>query len=100
MENAIMVTGGAGFIGSNFILQWIKHEGIPVILMPFLVIQNISSGERSDCSVSLGGSGLRPLAIGEGWRPGAPWHMAQSYPYIFLTRAWDSGVGLTGLTIC
>src|SRR5882724_3681153 len=32
--------------------------------------------------------------------PVAPWHMAQSYPYIFLTRAWDSGVGLTGLTIC
>ena len=31
MENAILVTGGAGFIGSNFILQWIEHEGIPVI---------------------------------------------------------------------
>src|ERR1700730_8671169 len=26
--------------------------------------------------------------------------MAQSYPYIFLTLAWDSGVGFIGLTIC
>jgi dTDP-glucose 4,6-dehydratase len=31
MENAILVTGGAGFIGSNFILQWIEREGTPVI---------------------------------------------------------------------
>jgi dTDP-glucose 4,6-dehydratase len=26
MENVILVTGGAGFIGSNFILQWIERE--------------------------------------------------------------------------
>jgi len=31
MEEAILVTGGAGFIGSNFILQWIGNEGTPVI---------------------------------------------------------------------
>ena len=27
----ILVTGGAGFIGSNFILQWLAAEGAPVI---------------------------------------------------------------------
>ena len=27
----ILVTGGAGFIGSNFVLQWMKHVGNPVI---------------------------------------------------------------------
>jgi dTDP-glucose 4,6-dehydratase len=27
----ILVTGGAGFIGSNFVLEWIKAEGSPVI---------------------------------------------------------------------
>src|SRR6201997_5032994 len=27
----ILVTGGAGFIGSNFILQWLAAEGTPVI---------------------------------------------------------------------
>ena len=31
MENTILVTGGAGFIGSNFILQWIEQEGTPVV---------------------------------------------------------------------
>jgi len=26
MQNLILVTGGAGFIGSNFVLQWLAHE--------------------------------------------------------------------------
>jgi dTDP-glucose 4,6-dehydratase len=28
---SILVTGGAGFIGSNFVLQWIRHVGTPVV---------------------------------------------------------------------
>src|ERR1700757_1141824 len=31
MKNTILVTGGAGFIGSNFILQWIEREAAPVV---------------------------------------------------------------------
>jgi len=31
MQETILVTGGAGFIGSNFILQWMKHVGTPLI---------------------------------------------------------------------
>ena len=31
MNEAILVTGGAGFIGSNFILDWLAAEGSPVI---------------------------------------------------------------------
>ncbi len=31
MQNPILVTGGAGFIGSNFILQWIAQESSPVL---------------------------------------------------------------------
>jgi dTDP-glucose 4,6-dehydratase len=31
MEKTILITGGAGFIGSNFILQWITQEGTPVV---------------------------------------------------------------------
>ena len=30
-RDAILVTGGAGFIGSNFVLTWIKEVGSPVI---------------------------------------------------------------------
>jgi dTDP-glucose 4,6-dehydratase len=29
----ILVTGGAGFIGSNFILQWLKHEDSVVVIL-------------------------------------------------------------------
>ncbi len=29
----ILVTGGAGFIGSEFVLQWIREEGTPVITL-------------------------------------------------------------------
>ncbi len=31
MEDTIIVTGGAGFIGSNFVLQWLQAEGTAVI---------------------------------------------------------------------
>ena len=31
MQNAILVTGGAGFIGSNFILQQMKGSAVPVV---------------------------------------------------------------------
>jgi len=31
MEKTILITGGSGFIGSNFILQWIEREGTPVV---------------------------------------------------------------------
>jgi dTDP-glucose 4,6-dehydratase len=31
MQNKILVTGGAGFIGSNFILQWLAQESATVV---------------------------------------------------------------------
>jgi dTDP-glucose 4,6-dehydratase len=31
MQDAIVVTGGAGFIGSNFVLQWLAREGSAVL---------------------------------------------------------------------
>src|SRR5580704_5494337 len=30
-NNPILVTGGAGFIGSNFVLHWFATEGVPVV---------------------------------------------------------------------
>ena len=31
MENLVLVTGGAGFIGSNFVLEWLHTENTPVV---------------------------------------------------------------------
>jgi dTDP-glucose 4,6-dehydratase len=31
MNQTILVTGGAGFIGANFVLDWIRQEGTPVV---------------------------------------------------------------------
>jgi dTDP-glucose 4,6-dehydratase len=31
MNQTILVTGGAGFIGANFVLDWIRSEGTPVV---------------------------------------------------------------------
>ena len=36
ISNAILVTGGAGFIGSNFVLQWIEAAGTPVVNLDLL----------------------------------------------------------------
>ena len=30
---AILVTGGAGFIGSNFVLEWLAHGNEPVVVL-------------------------------------------------------------------
>ena len=36
VRNTILVTGGAGFIGSNFVLQWIKNAGAAVVNLDLL----------------------------------------------------------------
>jgi dTDP-glucose 4,6-dehydratase len=36
MRDAILVTGGAGFIGSNFILSWMENEASPVVNLDLL----------------------------------------------------------------
>ena len=36
MQNPILVTGGAGFIGSNFVLQWLSRESAKVVNLDLL----------------------------------------------------------------
>jgi len=36
LGNSILVTGGAGFIGSNFVLQWIKNSAFAVVNLDLL----------------------------------------------------------------
>lgn len=47
MSDSILVTGGAGFIGSNFVLEWIGETGTPVINLDKLTyagnLENLAS---------------------------------------------------------
>ncbi len=51
MKNTILVTGGAGFIGSNFVLDWIESEPATVINLDKLTyagnLQNLTSLEAN-----------------------------------------------------
>jgi len=62
----ILVTGGAGFIGSNFILSWLKEKGTPLINLDKLTyagnLQNLASIENDDRHHFIKGDiGDRPL---------------------------------------
>src|SRR5258708_33400311 len=50
MEDLILVTGGAGFIGSNFVLQWIGEESSRVLILDKLTyagnLPNLESVEN------------------------------------------------------
>ena len=47
MNAQILVTGGAGFIGSNFVLQWLEEQKTPVVVLDKLTyagnLENLSS---------------------------------------------------------
>ena len=52
MTETILVTGGAGFIGSNFVLAWIREVGTPVVTLDLLTYAgnpaNLASLESDD----------------------------------------------------
>ena len=55
------------------------HEGMPVILMPFLITQYTSEGDMSAVDFHRrGGNGCMPRPVSVGDFPGAPWDSAQS----------------------
>ncbi len=47
MTNAILVTGGAGFIGSNFVLHWIKNAHSKVVNLDLLTYAGNPSNLRT-----------------------------------------------------
>jgi len=60
MRDAILVTGGAGFIGSNFILQWIRETSSSVINLDLLTY----AGNPANLS-SVEGNARYLLAVGD-----------------------------------
>jgi dTDP-glucose 4,6-dehydratase len=60
MRDSILVTGGAGFIGSNFILEWMKHSRAPVINFDLLTY----AGNPANLS-SLAGDDRYQLEVGD-----------------------------------
>ena len=72
-NSPILVTGGAGFIGSNFILQWLAREAPPVVNLDKLTyagnlgnLEKVSADPRYSfvqgdiCDRKLVGDLLRP----------------------------------------
>jgi dTDP-glucose 4,6-dehydratase len=51
-DSSILVTGGAGFIGSNFVLRWLAEERAVVTVLDKLTyagnLENLVSAERTD----------------------------------------------------
>lgn len=79
----ILVTGGAGFIGSNFILQWLATESTPVVNLDKLTyagnlgnLEKISANSRySFVHGDIGDRKLVSDLLGQ-WRPCAVVHFA------------------------
>jgi dTDP-glucose 4,6-dehydratase len=64
---SILVTGGAGFIGSNFVLEWLARESEPVVVLDKLTYagnpDNLASAQKDPRLVFVHGDiGDRPLA--------------------------------------
>lgn len=59
MADQILVTGGAGFIGSNFVLHWLEHESAGVVNLDALTyagnLQNLDAVRKNPAHVFVHG---------------------------------------------
>jgi dTDP-glucose 4,6-dehydratase len=83
MSQPILVTGGAGFIGANYVLNWLACEGSPVINFDALTyagnLQNLETVQGDPRHIFVQGDITDPLAIRQAlslYRPRAIVHFA------------------------
>ena len=83
LNSPVLVTGGAGFIGSNFVLQWLADQRTPVTVLDKLTyagnLENLASVQQDNhyrfvCGDIVDGALVRRLL--EELRPGAIVHFA------------------------
>lgn len=76
-KKPILVTGGAGFIGSNFVLRWIQRENSPVINLDKLTyagnIRNLASLENEPRHVFIRGDISDRALVGKLLNAYRPW---------------------------
>jgi dTDP-glucose 4,6-dehydratase len=83
LNSHVLVTGGAGFIGSNFVLHWLAEQRTPVTVLDKLTyagnLENLASVQQDSryrfvCGDIMDGALMRRLL--EELRPGAIMHFA------------------------
>jgi dTDP-glucose 4,6-dehydratase len=83
LNSPVLVTGGAGFIGSNFVLQWLAEQRTPVTVLDKLTyagnLENLASVQQDSryrfvCGDIVDGALVRRLLDEQ--RPGAIVHFA------------------------
>jgi dTDP-glucose 4,6-dehydratase len=83
LNSPVLVTGGAGFIGSNFVLQWLAEQRTPVMVLDKLTyagnLENLASVQQDSryrfvCGDIVDGAFVRRLLDEQ--RPGAIVHFA------------------------
>ncbi len=82
-SGTILVTGGAGFIGSNFVLHWLRDRGTPVVNLDLLTyagnpanLQSLAGDERHRLVVGNIGDYALLRALFEEHQPRAVVHFA------------------------
>ena len=77
-----------------------RHDGIPVILMPFLAIQNNSRGRHLRvASTRYGGAGSIPLTQRSRATADAPWQATQCASYAQKPAATWAALALAGASM-
>src|SRR5580700_1901693 len=93
MNDAILVTGGAGFIGSNFILQWMERESAAIVNLDKLTyagnLRNLESVASNARYTFVHGDITDPAAVADVLRA----HQPRAIVHFAAERSEERRVG-------